>query len=124
MNVNHLTPYQLLERARPSKHKKSSFRARIKKEVVIKEVCDFMGTEFDLVNIPSRKRPLPQIRFIIMAFLYKYSLPSLKEVGNVFGKDHTTVIHGIQSLQDICDTEPPVRSMVRQVAKRVIQKAS
>jgi chromosomal replication initiation ATPase DnaA len=37
---------------------------------------------------------------------------TLKSAGAIFNRDHTTVIHGVEKLHDIMDTEPAVKAEV------------
>jgi chromosomal replication initiator protein len=109
---------------RRNKRIRPMFKPRVDKDIVINEVCSYFKIPFEQVNTRSRERPLPEIRFIIMNFLYKYSLPSLKQVGEVFNRDHTTVLNAIVTLRDLCETEPETKSMIMEIGRRILVKNS
>lgn len=61
----------------------------------------------------SRVRNIVEPRALCMYILSTYSHYTLKEIGNMFnGRDHTTVIHARQSVQDHMETEPELRETV------------
>lgn len=48
----------------------------------------------------GRKGEIPVIRFILWNYLHVKGNLTLKEVGELFDRDHSTVIHGIKEYDD------------------------
>lgn len=79
-------------------------------EDVLAKAIEYFENQIGLIGekIPSitRKREYVEARHFIMNYSYKRFHYALKEIGEVLsGRDHTTVIHGIQTLNDLCDTD-------------------
>ena len=51
------------------------------------------GIPADLIIGKSRKSELVTARFICMVTIKRFSKISLKNIGSIFGRDHSTVIH-------------------------------
>lgn len=67
---------------------------------------------FMLKNFKSRKRELVEARQVVMASYYnafanhkRYPI-SLTIAGNVYYKDHATVIHAVKTVSNLIDTDP------------------
>ena len=52
----------------------------------------------------NRKQEVVRGRQIAMYQIRKNTTLSLQEIGNIFNKDHATVIHALKVVQDIIDT--------------------
>ena len=52
-----------------------------------------LGFPADLIIGRSRKTELVTARFICMVTIKRFSKLSLKNIGSIFGRDHSTVIH-------------------------------
>lgn len=81
-------------------------------EKIITTVCDYFVLSVDVVKSKSRAKEHVYARHVIFYFLRKHTNMTLKSSGALFNRDHTTVIHGLDNLRDIMDTEPVVRSEV------------
>jgi len=69
----------------------------------------------------SRARPIVTARHVCMYLIKKYLNKSLTEIGRVFGgKDHTTVIHALQRIEDQQQTNPELRNDIEEL-ERIIQ---
>lgn len=66
----------------------------------------------DFYSIKSRKGEITQVRQVLMYFLKNYTKYSLKKIGNYCGgRDHSTVIHAQQTIQDLLDTNDKTISL-------------
>jgi chromosomal replication initiator protein len=70
----------------------------------------------------SRKGELVELRQIWMQLMYKYSGLSLSKVGDIAGRDHTTVIHAINKVDAMCLYEKRFRLQYEKVLKNLIDK--
>lgn len=91
------------------------------REKITESVLKHYGLDRDTVfEKKTRKREIVVARQIIMSFYKKYTKMSLKSIGEQFRgdtpgkrKDHTTVIHSIQTVKDLCDTDPNFQKEVK-----------
>lgn len=71
---------------------------------IIKIVCDFYKVEEPYLKSNNRRRRVVEPRSICFHLLRKYTNLTLIKIGGLFGgRDHTTILHGIRSLEDLCD---------------------
>lgn len=89
-------------------------------EFIQKVVCDYYNIPVDLVKSKTRKREIVQARQIAMFFAKDFTKSSLKNIGSHFGnRDHSTVIHACQTVNDLIDTDKKFRHDVDELGKRI-----
>lgn len=67
----------------------------------------------EVVKIKCRMREIVLARQLNYYFIHKYTNLSLKSIGLIFTcQDHSTVIHGRDTINDLCDSDKSVKSMV------------
>lgn len=89
-------------------------------EYIQKLVCDFFGITVDQVKSKTRKREIVQARQISMYFSKDLTKSSLKTIGMHFGgRDHSTVIHACQTVNDLIETDKKFKSDVEELSKRI-----
>lgn len=69
-------------------------------EQVIRKVCDVMKVDRFLILTPKRSKELVFARNMCFFIFRRYFSMTLKEIGQVFERDHTTVIHGITTFEN------------------------
>lgn len=79
---------------------------------IIKMVCEYYNLEFDKVTSKDRSRYVCYPRHILMLLLYTYCDRSLKTTGDILNRDHTTVLHGIRTIQNLTETDDVIRAEV------------
>jgi chromosomal replication initiator protein len=94
------------------------------KEVTIdaiqKMVCEYYTITYDKLQAKTRKREIVQARQISMFLAKKFTKNSLKTIGEHFGgRDHTTVIHSCQTVNDLMDTDGVFRDQVKELQQKV-----
>jgi chromosomal replication initiator protein len=83
-------------------------------EKVIKLSADFFNLATQQVLSKSRRMDIVDARRHIMYYLRNERGIMLKKIGVLLaGKDHTTVIHGLTSLRNLCDTEPNKKKILK-----------
>ena len=87
-------------------------------EAAIGEVYPHFLPSF--ISCRSRKGELVELRHIWMQLMYKYSGLSLSKVGNLAGRDHTTVIHAINKVDAMCLYEKRFRANYTKVLNILI----
>lgn len=98
---------------------KSSFK-ELNIEDIQKMVCKFYGLHYDTLLEKTRKREIVQARQITMYLAKKFTRSSLKSIGEHFsGKDHTTVIHSCQTVENMLDTDSAYREKFLELQQKV-----
>ena len=83
-------------------------------------VCEYFTIGVDLVKSKTRKREIVQARQISMYFAKDLTKASLKTIGMHFGgRDHSTVIHACQTVNDLMETDKKFKSDVEELTKRI-----
>jgi chromosomal replication initiator protein len=89
-------------------------------EYIQKLVSDYYGISIDQIKSKTRKREIVQARQISMYFAKQLTKASLKNIGMYFGgRDHSTVIHACQTVNDLIDTDKKFKSDVEELSKRI-----
>ncbi|TDI73790.1 MAG: chromosomal replication initiator protein DnaA [Bacteroidetes bacterium] len=89
-------------------------------EEIQRLVCDYFSIEEDLVRAKTRKREVVQARQVAMYFSKQLTQHSLKTIGLHFGgRDHSTVIHANQSVENQIDTEPKLAEMIEEIRHKI-----
>lgn len=66
-----------------------------------KVVCDVLGVSVDTIRSKSPGNMPARARFAIFMLLYEKCGMSKLTIGQIYGKDYTTVAHGIQRAKDL-----------------------
>ena len=67
-----------------------------------------------------RKKEIVIARQVAMYFSKDFTNHSLKSIGNHFGgRDHSTVIHAVQSVNDMIDTDNIFRNSIQDLKKKL-----
>lgn len=83
-------------------------------------VCEYFDINVDLLKAKTRKREVVQARQISMYFAKKLTKNSLKTIGEYFGgRDHSTVIHSCQTVEDLMETDRRFKGYVEEIQKKI-----
>jgi len=86
---------------------------------IIKNVCGFYNIKTSQIKSPKRTAYLVRARQIAMYVLKKESGLSLVEIGNVLGgRDHTTVLYGVEKIEKILLEKNPISLEIREITSR------
>lgn len=94
----------------------------LKKEFIIDEVCSYYHIKEEELRTKSRVQPLPEIRYVCMYFLREYTLLSLSKIGDIFERDHSTVIYSFKFINDLLDTDELFSIKFNAVRKNVLRR--
>lgn len=98
---------------------KASFK-ELNIDDIQKMVCKFYNLEYNTLLEKTRKREIVQARQITMYLAKKFTRSSLKSIGDHFsGKDHTTVIHSCQTVENLLDTDTSYREKFLELQQKV-----
>ena len=87
-------------------------------EQIQRSVCEFYSLPEDLLRAKTRKQEIVMARQVAMFLAKQLTNASLKTVGLHFGgRDHSTVIHACQAVEDRINTDPVFRQNVEQLQR-------
>ncbi len=101
-----------------------NFVKNISREISIdyiqKTVCEYFKIATDLLKDKTRKREIVQARQLSMFLAKNMTKNSLKNIGQYFGgRDHSTVIHSCQAVQNLMDTDKGFKKSVEEIEKKI-----
>jgi chromosomal replication initiator protein DnaA len=83
-------------------------------------VCEYLDVPENEVRGKTRKRKIVRARQIAMYFSKKHTQHSLKTIGLHFGgRDHSTVIHANNRVEEQMDTDDQVRETVEEIGQKI-----
>lgn len=95
-------------------------RAHITPSQVIETVAKFYNISVADMVSPSRNKELVQPRQIAMYLIRQETDASLPEIGGLLGgRDHTTILHGVERIKDRLETEEQLRRDVMSVREQL-----
>ena len=71
---------------------------------IINDVCQRSGIEKEKILSRSRKKEIVAARFACMYLLRKEAFMTFAAIGRLFGRDHTTAIHALSSVENLLET--------------------
>ncbi len=95
-------------------------QANLTIEEIQRIVCEYTGIDEDRMRGKTRKREVVRARQIAMYFCKKLTQNSLKTIGLHFGgRDHSTVIHANNTVEDQMETDEQFRSTVEEIDRKL-----
>ena len=89
-------------------------------DYIQKTVAEYFKVEVESLKDKIRKKEIVIARQVAMYFSKEYTNHSLKSIGYHFGgRDHSTVIHAVQSVNDMMDTNAGFKSSVEELKKKL-----
>ena len=89
-------------------------------DYIQKTVSDYFNVPQEDLKAKTRKKEIVIARQVAMYFSKDYTNHSLKSIGNHFGgRDHSTVIHAVQSVNDMIDTNAKFRISIDELKKKL-----
>jgi chromosomal replication initiator protein len=95
-------------------------RSPVTIEAIQRTVCEYFSIPEDLVRAKTRKQEVVNARQIAMFLAKDLTNCSLKTIGLHFGgRDHSTVIHAYQSVEDQMKLDSKYQANVQQIKRRL-----
>ncbi len=89
-------------------------------ESIQRTVCEYFNIPEDLIRAKTRKQEVVNARQVAMYIAKELTNCSLKTIGLHFGgRDHSTVIHAYQSVEDQMRLDPKYLTNVTQIRRRL-----
>ncbi len=93
-------------------------------DYIQKTVSEYFKVDVELLKDKIRKKEIVIARQVAMYFSKEYTNHSLKAIGYHFGgRDHSTVIHAVQSVNDMMDVDSNFKSQVEELKKKLKMRA-
>lgn len=93
-------------------------------DYIQKTVSEYFKVTIDQLKDKTRKKEIVMARQLAMYFSKEYTQLSLKTIGYHFGgRDHSTVIHAVQTVNDLYDTDNTFKRSVDDLRKKLKLKA-
>jgi chromosomal replication initiator protein len=95
-------------------------RTHITIEEIQKAVCEYLNIPQDLLRAKTRKQEVVNARQIAMYLAKELTNSSLKTIGLHFGgRDHSTVIHAYQTIEDLMNTDSKQKQIVQAIRTKL-----
>lgn len=89
-------------------------------EQIQEYVCDYFGIDTNKVREKTRKQEIVEARQIAMYLAKQFTDSSLKTIGLHFGgRDHSTVIHAISTIEERMQTTPKQKRIVEELHQKI-----
>ena len=93
--------------------------SEIPAQVILDETAKYFGlTREDLVS-KNRSRPLTTARHVAMYMMRECTGLSLIKIGELFERDHTTVLHGVKKVELLMRDRAPIFRQIQDLTKKV-----
>lgn len=91
----------------------------------IQKTCsDYFGIKLDDLKAKTRKKEIVSARQVAMYFCKEFTNHSLKSIGYHFGgRDHSTVIHAVQTVNDLMETDNSFKNAVNDLRKKFTMRS-
>jgi chromosomal replication initiator protein len=88
-------------------------------DFIQKTVSDYFDIKLDDLKAKTRKKEIVTARQVAMYFSKEFTNHSLKSIGYHFGgRDHSTVIHAVQTVNDLMETDPSIKNSINDLKKK------
>ena len=87
--------------------------------VILEVIERWYGITMEMMLVRSRKRPLVFCRQLTMFFMWYFTDVSLVEIGKMFGLDHTSVVHGRDTIEGFLDVPGDLSEEISSVVDEV-----
>ena len=86
---------------------------------IIQTICKHFERPIEEINKKYRGRETVMLRRYLFFFLHKYTKMNKSEIGRMYGKDHTTIIHSLKALEDLRNVYPDVEREIQIIDEKI-----
>jgi chromosomal replication initiator protein len=102
----------------------SDIETEVGVDYIQKTVAEYYQVKVPELKDKIRKKEIVVARQVAMYFCKEYTNHSLKSIGYHFGgRDHSTVIHAVQTVNDLMDVDSSFKSNIETLRKKLKMKA-
>ena len=99
-------------------------KPKMPKRYTFERILSIVSIQLEISNqdimTKRRYREAVEARMIVMYLMRKYMKKTLSEIGRTFGKDHSTVIHALGTLDDLMFSDEDIKATVSKVEDLLI----
>lgn len=89
-------------------------------ELIQQAVCDEFGIPIEKIKLPKGKKEVNEAKYASMYLVKRFTPLSLKDIGTCIGaRHHTSIIHGVQTAEDLLETNPLFRLKVHDLIEKI-----
>ena len=116
----------ILELAKQAlKHIIEDVETEVNLDFIQKTVAEYFQVSLDSLKAKTRKKEIVTARQVAMYFAKEFTSHSLKSIGYHFGgRDHSTVIHSVQTVSDLIDTDKKFKASIQELQKKFKVKST
>ncbi|TGE10347.1 chromosomal replication initiator protein DnaA [Hymenobacter fodinae] len=97
--------------------------AEVNLDFIQKTCAEYFSVPVELLKAKTRKKEVVTARQVAMYFAKEHTSHSLKSIGHHFGgRDHSTVIHSVQTVSDLIDSDKSFRTTIQELRKKFAGK--
>ncbi len=94
-------------------------RKKITPEIIISGVENYFSLKENDLKGDSRSKKIAFPRQIAM-YIFKYETSlSLKQIGDVLNKDHTTIMYGIDKIEELMKDDPGIKKIINDITNEI-----
>ncbi len=93
--------------------------AEIPATLIMEETAKYFGLTVDDLTSKSRSRPLTTARHVAMYLVRECTGMTLPKIGEMFDRDHTTALHGINKIDSSMRNREPIYRQVQDLSRIV-----
>jgi chromosomal replication initiator protein len=97
--------------------------AEIPAALIMEETAKYFGLTVDDLTSKSRSRPLTTARHVAMYLVRECTGMTLPKIGEIFARDHTTALHGINKISSSMRNREPIYRQVQDLSRIVRSRA-
>jgi chromosomal replication initiator protein len=97
--------------------------AEIPAALIMEETAKYFGLTIDDLTSKSRSRPLTTARHVAMYLVRECTGMTLPKIGEIFARDHTTALHGINKIASSMRNREPIYRQVQDLSRIVRSRA-
>jgi chromosomal replication initiator protein len=86
---------------------------------ILSAVLDHFSLKYEDIKKKSRERKIVMPRQICMWLMRKHASMTLKQIGELFNLDHTTVIHSVTTINNLMDVDKEVQNIIRSIYSKL-----
>lgn len=106
------------------KHIIEDVETEVNLDFIQKTVSEYFEVTVEALKAKTRKKEIVTARQVAMYFAKEFTSHSLKSIGYHFGgRDHSTVIHSVQTVSDLIDTDKKFKASIQELQKKFKVKA-
>ncbi len=106
------------------KHIIEDVETEVNLDFIQKTVAEYFEVTVESLKAKTRKKEIVTARQVAMYFAKEFTSHSLKSIGYHFGgRDHSTVIHSVQTVSDLIDTDKKFKASIQELQKKFKVKA-